>query len=225
MADDSKRSRIRVILIVFLVYIILGSAIASNESLARVAVDPLQVYQVAHPLSVYQGERFNLSVSIKNIYVQDVLDVSLSAQIPSEFEFLYSTIPDLVPENDSTDDNQTLTYYFGTVPVQQYERFTMTLNVTSDRTGTVAIAAVNVSYQLINGIQSFILAEPLVPIEILLKGKAGVTQEPDSLPLPSPTIAAGPIFPVIGYLLPLLAFGFSVFIMRRLFRRKAGSTF
>ncbi|MFW9779284.1 MAG: hypothetical protein ACFFE8_10570 [Candidatus Heimdallarchaeota archaeon] len=223
MGDGSEWKRNRVPVIVFLICTILGSAIAFNESSGRVMVDPLQVYQVAHPLSVYQGEQFNLSVSITNTYVQDVLDVNMTAIIPSEFEFLYSTIPDLVPDDGSTDEDQILEYQFGTVPTQQYERFSMTLNVTSDRTATVAIAAVNVSYRLINGIQSFILAEPLVPIEILLKGKTGVTQEPTRLPLPSGTIAADPFFSVIGYLLPFLAFAISVYIMRRLLRKKTGS--
>jgi hypothetical protein len=203
---------------------ILGSTIAFNGSSGRVMVDPLQVYQVAHPLSVYQGEQFNMSVSITNVYVQDVLDINLTTRIPSEVEFLESTIPDLVPQDDPTAEDQILRYYFGTVLVQDYRRFTITFNVTSDSTSTMAIPAINVSYRLVNGIESFVLSDPISPIEILLKGKTGITQESGLLPIPSGTIVAGPIFPVIGYLLPFLAFGVSVFIMRRLFREKMRSS-
>lgn len=222
MTPDAKRKRNRSLVLIFLVCIILGSGITINKPLGGVADISLEVYQVAHPLSVYQGEQFNMSVSITNTRFEDVLDVNLEGQIPSEVEFLSSTIPDMVPENDTSEDDKIFRYNFGTIIRQEYERFTIKYNVTSNKTATITIPRFNVSYRLLNGYESFILAEPTDPIKILLKGEPGVTQEPDLRPPPSGTIAADPIFPVIGYLLPILTFGMSVFVMRRLLKRKKG---
>ncbi len=168
----------------------------------------LQVYQVANPLEVYQTEQFNVSVSITNVYFEDVLNMTATTSIPNELELLSSSIPELDLENNSED----FYYNFGPIALNQNINFTLTYNVTSEAIKTLTLEGLNVSFRLQNGIESYRITNQ---IDILLKGERDVTPIKPLKPIPTGTIPAEPILSIFGYLIPLIIYGFSIIIMRR----------
>ncbi|MFX0052722.1 MAG: hypothetical protein ACFFAJ_04600 [Candidatus Hodarchaeota archaeon] len=188
-----------------------GFIIQINGNPLSVTVDPLSIYQVtnAPDNSVYQNDQFNLIVSITNReQIPYVENVTVYVQIPSEFEFLTSSIMDLEVENDTSE----FSYDFGQLKIEQNVNFSVTYNVTSDEAKTITLESVNVTFRVLETVDDFQLSET---INMLLKGPRDLTTTVSIAPIPSGTIPAHPILSVIGYLLPILAFGVSIVILRR----------
>ncbi|MFX1284419.1 MAG: hypothetical protein ACFFB5_12225 [Promethearchaeota archaeon] len=209
-----------VAVLILILGILCSSTIQSNSHPSGAAVDVLQVHQVVNTLTAYQADQFTVSLTIINIYsFKDVLDVSMRMKIPKEVEFLSSSELDLEIKNDSEEFN----YNFGTLKIDKSIHFSITYNVTSAETKSVTIEAVNVSYRLENGIIGWILSNT---DSIGLRGKKETTTTESLLPIPKgkineidfgifkiPTI---PFLSVIGYILPLVFFSISIFVLRRI---------
>jgi hypothetical protein len=174
--------------------------------------DPLIIFQIANPLSVYQSEHLDISVSITNNYFQEILNVTVKGKTPSELEFLSSTIHDFGGGN-ITDEFE---HDFGKISVNENINFTVTYNVTSPDPKTISLTRVNVTYTLLNGIETFQLSNPSTAIEILLKGKRETTRTDTRSPIPTGSIPAHASLSVLGYVIPLLAYAISIIILRRL---------
>lgn len=182
----------------------------NNTTTASTNQHPLfQFYQVVNPLEVYQTEKFNLSISITNIYFEDVLNASFQYQIPEEIEYLSSTLPELEYNNET----ETLNNKFGIISVNQNIQFSITYNVTSSDTKAITLPGINVTCLLQNGIKATRISNE---VNIFLKGEPDITEEEILKPIPSATISAHPMFSVLGILFPLLAYGISIVVMRRL---------
>jgi hypothetical protein len=192
----------------------IGFIIQINGNSLTITADPLSLYQVtnAPDNSVYQKDQFNLIVSITNReQIPYVENVTAFVQIPPELEFLSSSIMDLEVEEDASEFN----YNFGRLKIGQNVNFSVTYNVTSDVAKTITLRRVNVTFRVLETVDDFQVSET---IDMLLKGPRDLTTTVSIAPIPSGTIPAHPILSVIGYLLPILAFGISVVILRR-FRR------
>lgn len=214
MAKNSRIQRQGIIILILVIGINFGSIIQINSFPLIITVDPLTVYQVANPDSVYQNDQLNLIVSITNSNeFEPVENVTVLVKIPSELEYLSSSIANLEVENDVNE----FIHEFGTLPEYQNINFSVTYNVTSAETKTITLESVNVTFRIprLNFEEGFQLSEP---IDILLKGERDVTTTESTAPIPSGTISANPILSVIGYLIPLLAYGLSIIVLRR-FRR------
>jgi hypothetical protein len=125
---------------------------------------------------------------------------------------LSSSIANLEVENDANE----FIHEFGTLPEDQNINFSVSYNVTSAETKTITLESVNVTFIIPRlNLEDFQLSES---IDILLKGERDVTIIESTAPIPSGTISADPILSVIGYLVPLLAYGMSIIILRRLRR-------
>ena len=200
-------------ILIFLLLLTLayGSVIQSNGYTNEIQAAPLQHYLVANPEEVYQRDHFNMSLSITNIYFEEVLNVTIHVTIPSEVEFLNSSISDLTVENDSLEFD----YQIGTIAVDDKLLMSFEYNVTSPSTETINFVGVNVSFKLLNGISAYEITNS---VNILLKG---VQIDSDTGTLPPKqigTIKADDIIIIMAYLLPIVFFGLSIVIMRRLRR-------
>lgn len=214
MVKNSKVQRQGIIILILIIGISFGSIIQINSVPLAITVDPLTVYQVANPDSVYQNDQLNLIVSITNSKeFENVENVTVLVRIPSEIEYVSSSIVNLEVENDANE----FIYDFGTLPENQNINFSVVYNVTSAETKTITLESVNVSFIIprLNFERDFQLTEP---IDILLKGERDVTTTESIAPIPSGTISANPILSIIGYLVPLLAYVMSIIVLRRLRR-------
>ncbi|MFX0184343.1 MAG: hypothetical protein ACFE95_14765 [Candidatus Hodarchaeota archaeon] len=214
MAKNFKMQRQGIVILILIMGISFGSIMQINSVPLAITVDPLTVYQVANPDSVYQNDQLNLIVSITNSNeIDNVENVTVLVKIPPELEYISSSIANLEVENDATE----FIYDFGTLPENQNINFSVAYNVTSAETRTITLESVNVSFIIprLNFERDFQITEP---IDILLKGERDVTTTESIAPIPSGTISANPIFSIIGYLVPLLAYGMSIIVLRRLRR-------
>ena len=215
MTQGTKVQRHRIIVQVLIFSILCGSVIQASSLSSGGAVKVLKVHQIANTDIAYQADQFNVSLSITNVYgFQDIHNVTMTVKIPAEIEFLKSSEPGLKIENDV----DKFDYDFGTLPIDENIQFSAVYNVTSDQTMSITIQPVNVSYQLENGIKGYVLTNTE---EIGLRGKRITTTTPSLLPIPSGNILAQPIFSIIGYILPLIAFSMSIIVFRRIRYLKA----
>jgi hypothetical protein len=212
LTQITRTQRQRLTLLILIIAITCISITQSSSKTSIITSDPLLVYQIANPLSVYQSEHLDMSVSITNYYFQQILNVTVKGEIAPELEFISSTIHDFEGEN-VTDEFE---HDFGKLSVNGNINFTVTYNVTSPDPKTINLKKVNVTYTLLNGIETFQLAEPTTPIEILLKGVRETTRTDTRSPIPSGSIPAHDSLSVIGYVIPLLAYAISIVILRRI---------
>jgi len=211
MSRNPKIQRKGILIFLLLLTLAYGSVIQSNGYTNEIQAAPLQHYLVANPEEVYQRDHFNMSLSITNIYFEEVLNVTIHVTIPSEVEFLNSSISDLTVENDSLEFD----YQIGTIAVDDKLLMSFEYNVTSPSTETINFVGVNVSFKLLNGISAYEITNS---VNILLKG---VQIDSDTGTLPPKqigTIKADDIIIIMAYLLPIVFFGLSIVIMRRLRR-------
>ncbi|UCE14186.1 MAG: hypothetical protein JSV04_03165 [Candidatus Heimdallarchaeota archaeon] len=171
----------------------------------------IRVYQVANRKTVYYTEQFNVSISIVNEDFWPVVNISLKVVIPSEAEYISSSRPDLDLEIE--EDAEEFEYNFGTIDCDEKILFSVTYNVTSTKVKTITLEAVNVTFERLNGIQDFSLSES---VDIGLRGKLETTTTTTLRPLPLGEEPAHPIFSVVGYIIPLIAFSISILVYRRL---------
>jgi hypothetical protein len=211
MSRNPKIQRKGILIFLLLLTLAYGSVIQSNGYTREIQAGPLQHYLVANPEEVYQRDHFNMSLSITNIYFEEVLNVSIHVTIPSEVEFINSTISDLTVENESLEFD----YQIGTVAVDEKLLMSFEYNVTSPSTETINFVGVNVSFKLLNGLSTYEITNS---VNILLKGVQIDTDTGTLPPKQIGTIKADDIIIIMAYLLPIMFFGLSVVIMRRLRR-------
>ncbi len=175
------------------------------------AAPPVQAYQVASPLTVYQGDQLNASLSITQVYFEEIYNVTINTAILKEVKFLFSNIPAL--DADITNETDEFTYNFGILDVDEKILFTATYNVTSSDTKEVFLPSFNVTFQLRNGEERFVETNL---IQIFLRGERETSETESLKPTPFFNIPADPFFSIIGLTLPLFAFAISIAFMRRL---------
>ena len=171
---------------------------------------PFQIYMVASPETVYQKEHFNMSLAITNIHFEDLLNVSLQFKVHNDLEVINSSVPDLDMENDTSKGRYTI----GSLDVDEIYLFTVEYNVTTGDTKTISVEGMNVSYQLQNGLSSYVISNT---VNILLKGEQAVS-ETKTLTIPSNFTPPDDNLIYFAYLFPIIMFGISIFILRRLRR-------
>ena len=211
MSRNPKIQRKGILIFLLLLTLAYGSVIQSNGYPKEIQSAPLQHYLVANPEEVYQRDHFNMSLSITNIHFEEVLNVTIHVTIPSEVEFINSTISDLTVENESLEFD----YQIGTVAVDEKLLMSFEYNVTSPSTETINFVGVNVSFKLLNGISTYEITNS---VNILLKGSQIDTDTGTLPPKQIGTIKTDDIIIILAYLLPIMFFGLSIVIMRRLRR-------
>ncbi|MFX0206102.1 MAG: hypothetical protein ACFFDT_08940 [Candidatus Hodarchaeota archaeon] len=217
---SKRRQRQGIAFLILITSILCGSIIQSVSYSSGEAAYVLQVHLGLDTHTVYHAEQFNMSLSILNVYgFEDVLNVSINVKIPEELQIISMNLPDLDPSN-VTDE---LNYTFGRLSIDEMIRFRITYNVTSTETKSIALQSVEVTYQLKNGISGSVMSNTE---NIGLRGIKQTTTTALLRPIPIGiiteidlgfiTIPASPFFSVIGYLVPLLFFGMSIIVLRRL---------
>jgi hypothetical protein len=202
MSKNPKTQRKEIILSLLLLTLVYGSVTQSSGY-------PIQNYLVANPEEVYQRDHFNMSLSITNIHFEEILNVTIHVTIPNEIEFINSSISDLNVENDSKEFD----YLIGVLDVDEKLIITFEYNVTSPSTETINIEGVNISFQLLNGISDYEISNA---VNVLLKGVRIDTNTATLPPKQIGTIQVDDTIIIIAYLIPIIFFGLSIVIMRRL---------
>ncbi|WP_455143113.1 hypothetical protein [Candidatus Hodarchaeum mangrovi] len=199
---------------IFILFIILGMINLANSVTngQKISIDasPLIVYQVADPITVYQTEQFNLSISVTNIYFEDFYNVSLKIIVPSQIEFLNSSKTG-TEFNNETDE---ILYHIGNLSVSYNFQLTIIYNVTSDNIETLVLPEVEVTFYFENGISGSIKSSS--NIEISFRGKKITTTTTSLRPIPTGTIDPPPFIELLIFIIPLAAFTFVVFALRKL---------
>ncbi len=211
MVRNSKAQRCA--LFVFTVFIlILNSSILQSKGFTQDNENyPFQLYMVASPENVYQNDHLNMSLSITNIHFEELLNITLQFKVHNDLQLIKSTIPELDIENDTKKREYTI----GSLDVDEIYLFQVEYNVTSSDTKTISVDGMNVSYQLHNGLSSFVISNS---VNILLKG-AQITSETNTLPdLPSNLTTPDDSLVYFAFLFPIVMFGISIFVLRRLRR-------
>jgi len=90
--------------------------------------------------------------------------------------------------------------------------FSITFNVTSSERTDITIPSMNVSYILLSGIKRYLLTND---IAVFLGGVKQLTEVPLFPLLPIGEIKPNVVLTIGGYMLPVVIFGLSAFIMRR----------
>lgn len=211
MSRNQKTQRKGIFLFLLLLTLVYGSVIQSNGETQEIQAAPLQHYLVANPEEVYQRDHFNMSLSITNNYFEAVLNVTIHVTIPSEVEFINSSISDLNVENDSKEFD----YQIGTIAIDEKLLISFEYNVTSPSTETISFQGVNISFHLLNTISTYEISNS---VNILLKGIQIDTNTATLLPKPIGTIKVDDVIIIVAYLLPIVFFGLSIVIMRRIRR-------
>ena len=217
---SNRRQRQGIAFLILITGILCGSIIQSVSYSSGEAATVLQVHLGLDTHTVYHAEQFSMSLSILNVYgFEDVLNVSINVQIPEELAILSTNFPDLNTSNVTDDLNHT----FGLLSIDEMIRFRITYNVTSTETKSVSLQSVRVNFKLKNGISGFVMSNSE---NIGLRGKKLTTTTASLQPIPVGeiteidlgfiTIPVSPFFSVIGYLVPLLFFGMSIVVLRRL---------
>jgi hypothetical protein len=214
MIKGTKLQRHRLLIVILIISALYGSFNQINGHPLTTNTIPVQIYQVASPLTVYQSDQLNASVSVTNTYFEDIINITISGEIPSDLEFLFSSEPDL----DSTieNDSEEFEHHFGSLLTNEILLFSITYNVTSSGTKQIELPSMNISFQLQNGIDGYLLSNG---VTVFLKGEREFTTTTTLPPLPKGTIQAPLFLIAAGYMLPIVVFGLSVLIMRR-FRKK-----
>ena len=214
MSRNLKTQRKGIFIFLLVLTLFYGSIYQSNGYTQEIQATPLQHYLVANPEEVYQRNHFNMSLSVTNIYFEEVLDVTIHVSIPNDVEFINSSISDLNVENDSLEFD----YQIGTIAVDEKHLITFEYNVTSPSTETINFEGVNVSFKLLNGISDYDITNS---VNILLKGVQINTNTATLPPKQIGSIKVDDIVIIVAYILPIVFFILSVVIMRRL--RRLGS--
>ena len=181
-------------------------------------IPPIQAYQVAASssstsLSAYQGDYINSSLSITQIYFEEVYNVTIETEILDSLEFLYSTEATLDEEIEADNETESFSYNFGILDVDEKILFTATYNVTSPDPKEIELPSFNVSFILRNGEERYIETNT---VQVFLRGEREVP-ETESLPtIPRIEIPAHPIFSLIGFSLPLITFSVSIIFMKKI---------
>ncbi|MHA2237510.1 MAG: hypothetical protein ACXAB2_03950 [Candidatus Hodarchaeales archaeon] len=154
----------------------------------------------------------NGSVDKINAYYEEIPNITIKITIPTELEFLNSSVHGLNVDGDATE----FSYDLGSLELDEKVLFTVVYNVTSNIVkNPLTLQGANVSYQLLNGISSYHISNS---VDISLRGVRAVT-DTNTLPqLPEPTNEAEDYQILIAYILPIAAFGVSVVVLRRLRR-------
>lgn len=177
------------------------------------STNDVQIYQVASESDVYQNDQLRVSVSVTNTEHYIIPNVTISADFHSDLEFLFSTEPTL----DSTIENDTnkFSHHFGTLYTNSFLLFSITFNVTSSERTDITIPPMNVSWgKLLNGVTTpgWLLTND---VDIFLAGVKQLTVVPPFPALPKAKIQPNMVLTIGGYMLPVVIFGLSAFIMRR----------
>ncbi|MHA2226178.1 MAG: hypothetical protein ACXAC8_13300 [Candidatus Hodarchaeales archaeon] len=213
MKNKLKKHKSRFAILIFFTGILSTSIFQINGQSLKTEADPLQVYQVASSDYAYHANQFNVSLSITNQDFQDILNVSINLEVPSEIEPISSSETEL--DFDNWNDSDEINFNLGLVKVDENKHFSVTYNVTSSEAGVeVLIPSVNVTFFLpITGISSSVLSNTVV---IGLRGKQLSTTTETINPIPSVSVFGDPIFSILGYIFPLIAFSVSIIFMRRI---------
>lgn len=187
----------------------LANSVTNGQKIS-IDASPLIVYQVADPITVYQTEQFNLSISVTNIYFEDFYNVSLKIIVPSQIEFLNSSKTG-TEFNNETDE---ILYHIGNLSVSYNFQLTIIYNVTSDNIETLVLPEVEVTFYFENGISGSIKSSS--NIEISFRGKKITTTTTSLRPIPTGTIDPPPFIELLIFIIPLAAFTFVVFALRKL---------
>ncbi|MFW9903609.1 MAG: hypothetical protein ACFFFH_04705 [Candidatus Thorarchaeota archaeon] len=217
---NKRRHRKWIAFIIVILCILCSSIIQSVSHSSGEAAIVLQVHLGLDTHTVYHAEQFNMSLLILNVYgFEEILNVSIIVKIPEELEIISTNIPDL----DTSNVTDELNYGFGDLSIDGMIRFRISYNVTSTETKSIALESVKVTYQLENGISGSVMSNTE---DIGLRGKKLTTTTESLQPIPVGviselnlgfiTIPSSPFFSVIGYLIPLLFFGMSIVVLRRL---------
>ena len=181
-----------------------GYPLSTNATL------PVQIYQVASSLYVYQNDQLRVSVSVTNTDVFNIPNITISADFHSDLEFLNSSEPTL----DSTIENDTnrFSHHFGMLYNNSVILFSITFNVTSSERTDITIPYMNVSWEPLSGEPDWLLTND---VNIFLAGVRQLTEVPLFPHLPKGKIKPNVVLTIGGYMLPVVIFGLSAFIMRR----------
>ncbi|MHA1975940.1 MAG: hypothetical protein ACW98F_05165 [Candidatus Hodarchaeales archaeon] len=202
----------RYVILVFAVFIVIvnGSILQSKSIPQDNDNYPFQLYMVASPESAHQNDQFNMSLAITNIHFKEISNVSVQFKIHNDLEVV-SSVPSFDLENDSSE----VRYTIGSLDVYETYLFRVEYNVTSSDTKTISVEGMNVSYLLQNGLSSFIISNT---VDILLKGAQVVSETNTLSTIPSNLTPPDDSLIYFAYLLPIVMFGISIVILRRLRR-------
>ncbi|MHA2073113.1 MAG: hypothetical protein ACW97X_00675 [Candidatus Hodarchaeales archaeon] len=210
MKMSTKLQKNKLMILVLIFSFILGSTNGINSSASPTSTIPIQTYQVANPLTVFQRDQLNVSLSITNTYFQAIYNVTVFVEIHEDLEFLFSSEPDV--NTTFVNDSTKIEYPFGTLEVNGIILFSLTYNVTSSETKTIEIPSMKTSFELQNGIPGNQFSNG---VSVFLKGKRIETRVTTLPPTPKGEIEA-PLFLILaGYSVPIIIFALSAFILRR----------
>jgi len=211
MVEGKKIPLKQIFILLFIFSLLFGSINQINgHPLSTNATLPIQIYQVASSDSVYQNDQLRVSVSVTNTDVFNIPNLTISGDFHSDLEFLFSSEPNL----DSTieDDPNKFSHHFGMLNNNSVILFSITFNVTSSERTDITIPSMNVSYILLSGIKRYLLTND---IAVFLGGVKQLTEVPLFPLLPIGEIKPNVVLTIGGYMLPVVIFGLSAFIMRR----------
>ena len=213
MVEGKKIPLKQIFISLFIFSLICGSINQiDGYPLSTNATRPVQIYQVASSLYVYQNDQLRVSVSVTNTDVFDIPNLTISANFHSDIEFLFSSEPTL----DSTiaNDPNKFSHHFGILNNNSVILFSITFNVTSSERTDITISPMNVSWgELPNGVEGgWLLTND---VDIFLAGVEHLTEVPLFPQIPKGKIEPNIVLTIGGYMLPVVIFGLSAFIMRR----------
>jgi hypothetical protein len=211
MYRNQKAQQSLLLLSILSLILIYSSVTQISGNIQSIEANPIKTFLLAKPETVFQGDHFNVSLSITNMYFEDILNVSLNMAIPEEIDFVNSTLEDLVVSDNATE----LNYDYGKLEVDTNIIITSIFNVTSSDTKTIVIEGINVSYRHINGISSYTISNN---VDLLLSGEKSKVITTSLAPLPSGTIPPSEILIIFAYVFPIVAFVVTAFILRRIRR-------
>ncbi len=204
-----QKHKILVLVLIFGFTLGLNNGIKGNAS--TTSTIPIQIYQVASPLTVYQRDQLNVSLSITNTYFQDIYNVSVSIEIHNDLEFLFSSEPGV--NTTFVNDSTQIDYTFGTIEVNGIILFSLTFNLTSSDTISIELPSMKVSFELQNGIVGHQFTNG---VTVFLKGKRIEITTTIIPQTPKGEIEAPIILILVGYSIPIVIFALSAFILRRI---------
>ncbi|MHA1213840.1 MAG: hypothetical protein ACTSR2_10015 [Candidatus Hodarchaeales archaeon] len=208
MYQLAKRQRNKIFVILLIITTYYGAIQPLSNARSDISANPLILYQVADPTSLYQTDQLNVSISLTNIYFQDLINVSIETKVLSQVEFLFSSEENIEYDNET---NQ-ISYFVGNLAVDQKILLTLTYNVTSEKIESVTLPDVQVSFVFQNGITGTVKSSS--EIEIFFKGKKTVSTTASLKPIPTGTIPPPPFIELVIFSLPILAFAFTILIYR-----------
>ncbi|MHA1974913.1 MAG: hypothetical protein ACTSW1_18095 [Candidatus Hodarchaeales archaeon] len=208
MYQLAKRQWNKIFVILLIIITYYGAIQPFNSVRSDIAANPLILYQVADPTSLYQTDQFNVSISLTNIYYQDLTNVSIEIKVLSQVEFLFAS------EENVEYDNETdkISYLVGNLAVDQKIHLIITYNVTSKAVETVTLPNIKVNFMFQNGITGTI--ESSGEIELFFKGQKVISSSTSLKPIPTGTKSPPPYIEFVIFSIPILAFAFTILIYR-----------